>query len=115
MRYSFREFRKGKEKVGFEGAMCMCAQLCPTPTPWTAAYQAPVCGILSARILEGVAISYSMGSSRPRDQTHISCVSCIGRQVLYHWGSSTPSFIKMHEVRHERGDVTAQERRLERI
>ena len=29
------------------------------------------------------------------------------------WGSSTPSFIKMHEVRHERGDVLAQE--LERI
>ena len=27
------------------------------------------------------------GSSWPRDWTHISCVSCIGRQILYHWAS----------------------------
>ncbi|KAB0347695.1 hypothetical protein FD754_012552 [Muntiacus muntjak] len=38
-------------------------------------------GILQARILEWVAIPLSRGPSRPRDQTHISC---IGRQVLYH-------------------------------
>ena len=36
-----------------------------------------------ARILEWVAISSSGGSSQPRDGTHVSCVSCIGRQVLY--------------------------------
>ena len=41
-------------------------------------------GISQARILEWVAISSSRGSSRPKDQTHISYVSCIGRQVLYH-------------------------------
>ena len=41
-------------------------------------------GIFPARILEWVAISSSRGSSRPRDGTHISHVSCIGRQVLYH-------------------------------
>ena len=40
-------------------------------------------GIFQARILEWVAISSSRGSSRPRDQTHVSCVSCIGRQILY--------------------------------
>ena len=34
-------------------------------------------GILQARILEWVAISYSRGSSQPRDQTHVPCVSCI--------------------------------------
>ena len=33
-------------------------------------------GILQARILEWVAISYSRGSSRPRDRTQISCSSC---------------------------------------
>ena len=39
-------------------------------TPWTVAYQAPVLhGILQARILEWVAISFSRGSSKPRDQT----------------------------------------------
>ena len=37
-----------------------------------------------ARILEWVAISYSRGSSQCSDQTCISCVSYIGRQILYH-------------------------------
>ena len=41
-------------------------------------------GILQARILQWVAMPCSRGSFRPRDQTHISCVSCIGRWVLYH-------------------------------
>ena len=41
-------------------------------------------GIFQARILEWMAISSSRGSSQPRNQTHISCVSCIGRQILYH-------------------------------
>ena len=40
-------------------------------------------GISQARRLECVAISFSKGSSRPRDCTH---VSCIGKQVLYHLG-----------------------------
>ena len=42
-------------------------------------------GIFQARILEWVAISYSRGSSPPRDWNFISCVSCIGRWILYHW------------------------------
>ena len=33
--------------------------------------------ILQARILEWIVISFSAVSSRPRDQTHISCVSCV--------------------------------------
>ena len=41
-------------------------------------------GILQARILEWVAISFAKGSSQPRDRTYISYVSCIDRQVLYH-------------------------------
>ena len=36
-----------------------------------------VCGILQARILECVAMPFSRGSSRPRDQTWISCVTGI--------------------------------------
>ena len=32
-------------------------------------------GILQARILEWVAISFSRGSSRPRDQTQVSCIA----------------------------------------
>ena len=38
-------------------------------------------GVSKAKILELVAISFSKGSSQPRDRT---CVSCIGRQNLYH-------------------------------
>ena len=34
-------------------------------------------GIFQVRMLERVAISYSRGSSGPRDQTHISYISCI--------------------------------------
>ena len=41
-------------------------------------------GILQTRILEWVAVPSSRGSSRPRDGTHTSYVSRIGRQVLYH-------------------------------
>ena len=54
-------------------------------TLWTAAQEAPLStGILQARILEQVAISFSRGAFPPRDQTCISYVSWIGKQVLYH-------------------------------
>ena len=43
-----------------------------------------VCGILQARILEGVAMPSSRESSRHRDGIHVAHVSCIGRRVLYH-------------------------------
>ena len=42
-------------------------------------------GILQARILEWVAVTSSSGSFQCRDQTHISYISCTGRQFLYHW------------------------------
>ena len=40
--------------------------------------------ILQARILEWISMPTPRGSSQPRNQTHISYVSCIDRQVLYH-------------------------------
>ena len=39
--------------------------------------------IFQARILEWIAMSFSRQSSQPRDRTHVSYVSCIGRGVLY--------------------------------
>ena len=39
-------------------------------------------GILQARILEWVAISYSRSSSECRDQTSVSCVSCVADSLL---------------------------------
>ena len=41
-------------------------------------------GILQARILEWVVMTFFRGSFQPRDQTQVSYVSCIGRRVLYH-------------------------------
>ena len=48
-------------------------------------------GILQARILEWIALPSSRGSSWPRNRIHISCVSCIGTQILYHWATSEAS------------------------
>ena len=68
---------------------CACAQsrlsLCDpmdTSPPGSSVHE-----IFPERILERVAISFSRGSSRPRDRTCISCISCIsctGRWILYH-------------------------------
>ena len=47
-------------------------------------------GIFQARVLEWGAISFCRGSSPPMDYTHSSCISCIGRRILYHcttWGA----------------------------
>jgi len=46
-----------------------------------------------ARILEWVAISSSRRSSWHRDQIWVSCVSCIGRQILSHCTTSTLDII----------------------
>ena len=44
-------------------------------------------GILQGRILELGVTSYSRGFSLPRDWTHISCISCIGRWIVFHWAT----------------------------
>ena len=68
----------------------MCAkllQLCPTPcdpmdcsSPGSSVHE-----ILQARMLEWVALPSYRRYSKPRDGTHISYISCIGRQILHHW------------------------------
>ena len=75
--------------------MCVCVCVCVcvrfqllSHVLLSATPQAVACQVLlskeffQARILEWVAISYSRGSSWPRDWTHISCFSCMGRQIL---------------------------------
>ena len=49
----------------------------------------PVHRILQAKILEWVAISFSRGSSRPKDQSQVSCIGgrfffCACKQILHH-------------------------------
>ena len=80
-------------KTEIKYKICICAQSHPTlwdpmdcSLPGSSSY-----GISQARIMEWVAISFSRGSSLPRDQTHISC---IGRWVLYHWAPrEAPKFL----------------------
>ena len=70
---------------------CLC--MCSSVIHWCQTLYKPmdcslpgfsVHGLSQARILEWVAISFSRGSSWPRDQTRFSCFSCTGRWVLYH-------------------------------
>ena len=59
-------------------------------------------GIFQVRILVWHAISFSRGSPQPKVQTHVSYISCIGRQILYHWTTrnalSSPQLLK-HVIR----------------
>ena len=69
----------------WKALVCVCAQPCLTlfdstncSLPCSSVY-----GILQARILEWITISFSRGSSQSRDPIYVSCVLCIGRQILY--------------------------------
>ena len=67
-------------------ACCLVTELCPTlcvPMDCSPSHSS-VCGISQARILEWVAISFSRGSSPPRDQIRVSCT---GRWILHCWAT----------------------------
>ena len=69
--------------------MCEYAQVCLTlcdPKDCSLP-NSLVHGISQARILKWLAISFSRGSSQPRDRTGFSCVSCTGRWILYGWAT----------------------------
>ena len=65
---------------------CMCAQSCVTLCDHMGCSPPGsfVRGVLQARILQRIIISYSRWSSWRKDRTHVSCLSRIGRQILYH-------------------------------
>ena len=86
--------REPHRKLCTEDQISMCQltvpsrdQLCPALCNPVDCSQpgSSVHGIFQRRILEWVVISYSRGCSRPRDWSQVSCVSCIGWQILYHW------------------------------
>ena len=81
--------------------LCYCFTLCPhaqshlilwDPTDCSSP-SFSICGMFQARLLEWVAICSSRGSSQPRDPTHISCISCIGKRILY---QCTPCCTSLH-------------------
>ena len=72
--------------------VCVCSQSCPNlcDSMDYSPSDSLVHGIFQARILKHVATSFSRGSSRLRDQT---CVSCIGRQILYQLRHQFPPYL----------------------
>jgi len=86
--------------LNFQRILCMPAkslQSCLTLCDLTDSSPpgSSVHGISQARTLEWIAMPSPRGSSRPRDQTRVSCVSCIGRQILYHCTTGEHSFLAM--------------------
>ena len=66
--------------------VCLFTQSYPTLcNPMDCSLAGSVHGILQARILEWVFISFSRESSWLRDQTLVSCVSCIAGGFFTHW------------------------------
>ena len=66
------------------------SQSCPTlGTLGCSPPGSSVHGFFQARLLEWTAISSSRGSSQPRDWTHMSSVSCIGRQNFFFYHCAT--------------------------
>ena len=85
---------------------CVCAQSCTTLCNFmdSSPTGSSVHGIFQARILERVASSSSRGFSQPRDQTHISFNSFIGRRILYHcttWEAHTQQTFSESRARHQ--------------
>ena len=77
--------------------LCLCACECVRThaqslsylqlfaTPWTVTHKAPL-STESSRQEDWIRLPFPPPgeSSQPRDRSHVSCSSCIGRQVLYH-------------------------------
>ena len=87
------------KKIQLHYCISWLAQSCPIlcdPMGWSLPGLS-VHGILQARILECVAISSPRASSWPRDETCFSCVSCIGRSILFHW-ATWEALINVHYI-----------------
>ena len=80
--------------------MYVCAQSCQTLCNPTDCSQpgSSVHAISQAGKLEQVAIPHSRGSSWPRNQTHVSYVSWVGRRILALWATKTLSAIQETQV-----------------
>ena len=87
-----RQNQQNQDCLSLDFLTCVCAQSWPTlcDPMGCSSPGSFIRGIFQARILEQIVISYSRVTSQPGDRTHVSCISCIGRQILYplsHLGS----------------------------
>ena len=79
---------------------CVCVHAQSWPTLCNYMDRSPrdssVHGIFQARILKWFPFPSSSGSSQPKDRTLISCISCIGRWILYHWTTWEALYVSIH-------------------
>ena len=76
--------------------MCACSVVPDSAASWIVAHQASLSMIFFRQGYWSGLPSSSMESYQPRDQTHISCISCIAGKffpTLSHWGSPPDSHI----------------------
>ena len=85
----FPYWLKSIDFLNMKGKVKLLGRVWLFVTPWTVARQAPLSmGILQARILDWVAISFSRRSSWSRDQTWV----CLHLYPLSHQGSPSKVF-----------------------
>ena len=73
-------------------------------------------GILPARILGWVAMPSSRGSSCSRDQTHVSCVSCIAGRFFTYWATcATQSYLNSESFKGEDTNILQHYSHLQRV
>ena len=85
-------------KIYMHAQSLSCVQLC---NPRILAQQDPLSMAFPTRILEYVAISFSKESSQLRNEILVSCLSCIGRQIPYHWDTWEGSYIRIYCIAQE--------------
>ena len=76
--YTMHGFRDDFTACSVQSCLTVCNPMDCSPPG------SPVRGIFQARMLEWIAISSCRRLSQPRDRNCVSCISCVGRQILYH-------------------------------
>ena len=91
---SRQEYHGESDEVLSERA---CSVMSDFSTPGTAARQALLSmGFSRQEYCSGLPFSYSRGYSQPRAQTHVCCVSSIGRWIFfYHCTTWEPQSLKV--------------------
>ena len=82
---ALKSLKSFKTRVFKTRQVCMCVHARSLPTlcdPMDCIH-----GVFLAKILEWIAISSSRGPSSSRDQTRVSCVSCIAGRFFTHWAT----------------------------
>ena len=86
--------------------VCVLSRVQLFANPWTFTLPSfSVHGIFQARVLEWVTLFSSRESSQPRGWT---LISCIGRQILYHWATWEALYIYIYRERESRESEVTQ-------